>query len=167
MKAVFSVQEDNRAQHSAPSLSLLVPVPLCHPSSFIWHYAGGFLGWGGGFRGWWWVMWVVFIILLQACGPWKRLARKQQLLGTLTRPSNCPPHKEPQLPEHYWLKRQGERTDSLCPCPTITYTHPLTYINLPSLSFFLPLRGAQIAWKTMYTTHQLKCRHHLWGDGWV
>lgn len=72
-------------------------------------------------------------------------------------PPDCSPHKEPQLPEHYWLK---ERASEQSPSLAHPLLHPV-HTHLPSLSFSLPL-VSKLHPKTMHTTHQSKDGRCLW-----
>lgn len=72
-------------------------------------------------------------------------------------PPDCSPHKEPQLPEHYWLKETEACTPPLPPLPVAYLTPSLLHTQTCPLCLFyilsfLHLFGAQIAPKN-YAYH--------------
>lgn len=73
-------------------------------------------------------------------------------------PPDCSPHKEPQLPEHYWLKEGVREQTARAPYPRPTPTphpsllHPPTYTDLLSLSYCLS-RVPKLHPKTMHSKH--------------
>lgn len=133
---------------AAHNNNTLLLCSCCSVPLFIWHCMGGFPMWGV-------VLWgedeeleMVGVVVeeegvrVRLYSPahsrpvvYERISPENSSCSALWQdPPDCSPHKEPQLPEHYWFKERAREQTAWAPCPPPT---PFDIHRL-ALSFLSP-----------------------------